>query len=78
MHHQVSHLRHFLVTSAQTRPIVALAAPVEFLGTIYQLDEPLVFQPSHFFKPSVSVASSQIQIKNPGKTKGDSGGNERW
>ncbi|KAI9489947.1 hypothetical protein BDB00DRAFT_884311 [Zychaea mexicana] len=56
----------------------AMAAPVEFLGTIYELDEPLVFQPARFFKPSVSIASSQIQIKEPGKTKGDSSGNERW
>ena len=55
-----------------------MAAPVEFLGTIYHLDEPLVFQAARFFNPSTTVASSQIQIRNPGKTKGDNGGNERW
>ncbi|KAI9311045.1 hypothetical protein BX666DRAFT_2000205 [Dichotomocladium elegans] len=54
------------------------AAPVEFLGTIYELDEPLVFAPGNLFGPTASVANTQIQIKNPGKTKGDSSGNERW
>ncbi|CDS06725.1 hypothetical protein LRAMOSA09252 [Lichtheimia ramosa] len=54
------------------------AAPVEFLGTIYRFDEPLVFAPSKLTSPTVTTATSQIQIKDPGKTKGDSSGNERW
>ncbi|KAI7849571.1 hypothetical protein BDC45DRAFT_273016 [Circinella umbellata] len=86
---EISHASFSVFASSHVVPTVAemainntssgmMAAPVEFLGTIYQLDEPLVFQPARFFKPSTTVASSQIQIKNPGKTKGDSGGNERW
>ncbi|CDH55842.1 hypothetical protein RO3G_00189 [Lichtheimia corymbifera JMRC:FSU:9682] len=54
------------------------AAPVEFLGTIYRFDEPLVFASSQLTSPTVTTATSQIQIKDPGKTKGDSSGNERW
>ncbi|ORY92037.1 hypothetical protein BCR43DRAFT_445289 [Syncephalastrum racemosum] len=54
------------------------ANPLEFLGTVYQLDEPLIFPPAHFFHPRTHEAISQVQIKNPGKTKNDMSGNERW
>ncbi|KAI7870529.1 hypothetical protein BDF14DRAFT_1770954 [Spinellus fusiger] len=52
--------------------------PAEFLGTIYQLEDPLVFDSGSLFYSTQSTAISQIQIKNPGETHGDSRGNERW
>ncbi|KAI8647084.1 hypothetical protein BD408DRAFT_449403 [Parasitella parasitica] len=54
------------------------ADPAEFLGTIYRLEDPLIYQPGALFSPVVSTATSQIQIKNPGSTKDDNSGNERW
>ncbi|KAL0090654.1 hypothetical protein J3Q64DRAFT_1009730 [Phycomyces blakesleeanus] len=54
------------------------ADPAEFLGTIYQLEDPLVFEPGKIFHSTQSTAISQIQIKNPGATHGDNRGNERW
>ncbi|CEP12749.1 hypothetical protein [Parasitella parasitica] len=54
------------------------ADPAEFLGTIYHLEDPLIFQSGALFSPVVSTATSQIQIKNPGSTKDDNSGNERW
>ncbi|KAI8646600.1 hypothetical protein BD408DRAFT_409934 [Parasitella parasitica] len=52
----------------------------EYLGTVNKLDDPLIFEASSlfYFKSKSSVSTSQIQIKNPGETKGDSRGNERW
>ncbi|CEP13734.1 hypothetical protein [Parasitella parasitica] len=52
----------------------------EYLGTVNKLDDPLIFESSSlfYFKSKSSVSASQIQIKNPGETKGDSRGNERW
>ncbi len=54
------------------------ADPAEFLGTIYHLEDPLIFQSSGLFDPVTSIATSQIQIKNPGSTKDDTSGNARW
>ncbi|KAI8885250.1 hypothetical protein K501DRAFT_284429 [Backusella circina FSU 941] len=58
--------------------ISTAADPAEFLGTIYHLEDPLIYQPGGFFKSVSSTATSQIQIKNPGATKDDNSGNERW
>lgn len=54
------------------------ADPAEFLGTIYHLEDPLIYQSGGLFNPVVSTATSQIQIRNPGSTKDDNSGNERW
>ncbi|KAI8085923.1 uncharacterized protein B0P05DRAFT_466089 [Gilbertella persicaria] len=54
------------------------ADPAEFLGTIYHLEDPLIYQAGGLFRPVTSTATSQIQIKNPGATKDDNSGNERW
>lgn len=54
------------------------ADPAEFLGTIYHLEDPLIYQSGGFFDPVTSIATSQIQIKNPGSTKDDNSGNARW
>ncbi|KAI8985886.1 hypothetical protein BDB01DRAFT_786677 [Pilobolus umbonatus] len=54
------------------------ADPAEFLGTIYQLEDPLIYQAGSPFNPVISTATSQIQIKSPGSTKDDNSGNERW
>lgn len=54
------------------------ADPAEFLGTIYHLEDPLIFQSGGLFQSVVSTATSQIQIKDPGATKDDSSGNARW
>ncbi|CAO3612634.1 unnamed protein product [Mucor fragilis] len=52
----------------------------EYLATINKLDDPLIFEasPLFYFRSKSSVSTSQIQIKNPGETKGDASGNERW
>ncbi|KAF1806323.1 pyridoxamine 5'-phosphate oxidase-domain-containing protein [Mucor lusitanicus] len=52
----------------------------EYLATINKLDDPLIFEASPLFylRSKSSVSTSQIQIKNPGETKGDTSGNERW
>ncbi|EPB89574.1 hypothetical protein HMPREF1544_03658 [Mucor circinelloides 1006PhL] len=54
------------------------ADPAEFLGTIYHLEDPLIYQSGGLFNPVLSTATSQIQIRNPGSTKDDNSGNERW
>lgn len=54
------------------------ADPAEFLGTITHLEDPLIYQSGGLFKSVTSTATSQIQIKNPGSTKDDHSGNERW
>lgn len=54
------------------------ADPAEFLGTIYHLEDPLIYQSGGLFESTASIATSQIQIKNPGATKDDNSGNERW
>jgi hypothetical protein len=54
------------------------ADPAEFLGTITHLEDPLIYQSGGLFKPVISTATSQIQIKSPGSTKDDNSGNERW
>ncbi|CAO3684881.1 unnamed protein product [Umbelopsis vinacea] len=54
------------------------ADPAEFLGTIYEFDEPLVFQPAGLFEPRSTTSVSQIQIKQPGSSEDDNSGNERW
>ncbi|KAK4511456.1 uncharacterized protein ATC70_012671 [Mucor velutinosus] len=54
------------------------ADPAEFLGTIYHLEDPLIYQSGSLFNPVLSTATSQIQIRNPGSTKDDNSGNERW
>ncbi|KAI9259100.1 hypothetical protein EDC94DRAFT_156235 [Helicostylum pulchrum] len=54
------------------------ADPAEFLGTIYHLEDPLIYQSGKLFESVTSTATSQIQIKNPGSTKDDNSGNERW
>ncbi|OAD05986.1 hypothetical protein MUCCIDRAFT_106547 [Mucor lusitanicus CBS 277.49] len=54
------------------------ADPAEFLGTIYHLEDPLIYQSAGLFHPVLSTATSQIQIRNPGSTKDDNSGNERW
>lgn len=54
------------------------ADPAEFLGTIYHLEDPLIYQSGGLFESVTSTATSQIQIKNPGSTKDDNSGNERW
>lgn len=53
---------------------------VEYIGTVTRLVDPLIFEPSpiFYFQSKTSDATSQIQIKNPGETKGDISGNERW
>ncbi|KAI8973668.1 hypothetical protein BDF20DRAFT_664945 [Mycotypha africana] len=57
-----------------------VANPVEYLGTIDQLDDPFLFKGKPLFQsdPLESSATSQIQIKHPGATPHDSSGNERW
>ncbi|KAI7898620.1 uncharacterized protein BX663DRAFT_489888 [Cokeromyces recurvatus] len=63
---------------------IDLFATIEFLGTIETLEVPLIFEPSSTFfyfnsSSKKSIATSQIQLKYPGKTKaGDIDGNERW
>lgn len=53
---------------------------VEYIGTVNRLVDPLIFEASSifYFQSKTSDATSQIQIKNPGETKGDISGNERW
>jgi len=53
---------------------------IEYLATINKLEDPLIFEasPLFYFRSKSSVSTSQIQIKNPGETKGDVSGNERW
>ncbi|KAG1449316.1 hypothetical protein G6F46_000860 [Rhizopus delemar] len=71
---------HYVPTSSSfDQNITKLGAdPAEFLGTIYHLDDPLIYQSGSFFHPTVSIATSQIQIKSPGSTRNDNSGNERW
>ncbi|KAI9276168.1 hypothetical protein BY458DRAFT_506573 [Sporodiniella umbellata] len=52
--------------------------PAEFLGTIYHLEDPLIYQAGALLNSTVSVATSQIQIQSPGSIKDDYSGNERW
>jgi hypothetical protein len=54
------------------------ADPAEFLGTIYHLEDPLIYQSGGLFESVTSTATSQIQIKSPGSTRDDNSGNERW
>lgn len=53
---------------------------IEYIGTVNRLVDPLIFEaaPIFYFQSKTSDATSQIQIKNPGETKGDTSGNERW
>lgn len=64
--------------ACKTKSFCIGADPAEFLGTIYHLEDPLIYQPGGLFNPVVSTATSQIQIRNPGSTKDDNSGNERW
>ncbi|KAL1919884.1 uncharacterized protein VTP21DRAFT_1816 [Calcarisporiella thermophila] len=53
--------------------------PREFLGNVRELDEPLVFSSGLDRWGVVSVATSQVRIKNPGESEdGDDRGNENW
>lgn len=54
------------------------ADPAEFLGTIYHLEDPLIYESGALLNSTVSIATSQIQIQSPGSTKNDNSGNERW
>ncbi|GAA5807789.1 hypothetical protein MFLAVUS_001168 [Mucor flavus] len=56
------------------------SARQEYIGTVNRLVDPLIFEaaPIFYFQSKTSDATSQIQIKNPGETKGDTSGNERW
>lgn len=71
---------HYVPTSSSfDQNLTKLGAdPAEFLGTIYHLEDPLIYQSGSFFHPTVSIATSQIQIKSPGSTRNDNSGNERW
>ncbi|KAI8061375.1 hypothetical protein BDF21DRAFT_138266 [Thamnidium elegans] len=62
----------------KTRDITG--ARQEYIGTVNRLIDPLIFEaaPVFYFQSKTSDATSQIQIKNPGETKGDISGNERW
>ncbi|CAM0137304.1 unnamed protein product [Umbelopsis sp. WA50703] len=62
----------------KTSSLGQAADPAEFLGSIYQFDEPLQFQPAGLFEPQVTTSVSQVQIKQPGNTDDDNSGNERW
>lgn len=66
------------ITSNDTTLDTLGADPAEFLGTIYHLEDPLIYQSGGLFQSVVSTATSQIQIKDPGATKDDSTGNARW
>lgn len=66
------------ITSNDTTLDTLGADPAEFLGTIYHLEDPLIYQSGELFQSVVSTATSQIQIKDPGSTKDDSSGNARW
>ncbi|KAI8372479.1 hypothetical protein BD560DRAFT_395073 [Blakeslea trispora] len=71
---------HYVPTQAQNTTYEESIFKHEYLGSIEKLDNPLVFEasPLLYFKSKTSVSSSQIQIKNPGQTKDDLSGNERW
>ncbi|KAK4520994.1 uncharacterized protein ATC70_006878 [Mucor velutinosus] len=74
---------HFVPTSGmmnETSSSVSSKTRQEYLATINKLDDPLIFEasPLFYFRSKSSVSTSQIQIKNPGETKGDTSGNERW
>ncbi|CEG66175.1 hypothetical protein RMATCC62417_02803 [Rhizopus microsporus] len=69
---------HYVPTALDNNVTYLGADPAEFLGTIYHLEDPLIYQSGTLFNATVSVATSQIQIKNPGATKDDMSGNERW
>lgn len=73
---------HYVPTAlsipSQTNITTQGADPAEFLGTIYFLEDPLIYPSGGLFDSLVTTATSQIQIKNPGSTKEDSSGNERW
>jgi hypothetical protein len=73
--------KKILFSNKQKKPASSLgqaADPAEFLGSIYQFDEPLQFQPAGLFEPQVTTSVSQVQIKQPGNTDDDNSGNERW
>ncbi|KAI8384173.1 hypothetical protein BD560DRAFT_385207 [Blakeslea trispora] len=72
------HLDPTLPESNETSATLFGADPAEFLGTIYHLEDPLIYQAGSFLRPITSTATSQIQIRTPGATRGDMSGNERW
>jgi hypothetical protein len=51
--------------------------PLEYLATIYRLEDPLIFK-AGMFSEGEDTSISQVQIKNPGETNDDISGNERW
>ncbi|CAG8442586.1 6763_t:CDS:2 [Ambispora gerdemannii] len=52
------------------------AAPNEYLGQIFDFDEPLVFQASSNRTGVVQVATAQVTLKNPGE--GDQDAQDKW
>ncbi|KAI9486889.1 MAG: hypothetical protein EXX96DRAFT_58118 [Benjaminiella poitrasii] len=72
--------QEYIFSDYNTSSDVAPHVKQEYLGTFNSLETPLLFEasPLFYFKSKSSVSKSQIQIKNPGETKGDMSGNERW
>ncbi|KAI8369536.1 uncharacterized protein BYT42DRAFT_584795 [Radiomyces spectabilis] len=72
----------YCAVSSYSDPLAPLnphgADPAEFLGTIYELEEPLVFTAAGLFNSVTSTRSCQIQLKAPGTINNDRSGNERW
>ncbi|CAO3688061.1 unnamed protein product [Rhizopus stolonifer] len=68
---------HYVPTSLENMTYFG-ADPAEFLGTIYHLEDPLIYPSGSLFNSTDSIATSQIRIKSPGSTKDDNSGNERW
>ncbi|KAG0737748.1 hypothetical protein G6F62_002187 [Rhizopus arrhizus] len=68
---------HYVPTSLNNITLSG-ADPAEFLGTIYHLEDPLIYEAGTFLSSKESIATSQIRIKTPGSTKDDNTGNERW
>ncbi|KAI8341603.1 hypothetical protein EDC96DRAFT_522584 [Choanephora cucurbitarum] len=71
---------HYVPTRVQNATYKESTFKHEYLGSIEKLDNPLIFEASSllYFTSKTSVSTSQIQIKNPGQTKDDLSGNERW
>ncbi|KAI9280403.1 hypothetical protein BY458DRAFT_500586 [Sporodiniella umbellata] len=68
---------HYVPTSLENKTYYG-ADPAEFLGTIYHLEDPLIYPAGSLLNTTDSIATSQIRIKSPGSIKDDNSGNERW
>ncbi|KAI8876874.1 hypothetical protein K501DRAFT_307663 [Backusella circina FSU 941] len=74
---QVNHASFSVFATSHYVPTIMESDPLEYLATIYRLEDPLIFK-AGLFTEGEDTAISQVQIKNPGETNDDISGNERW